>query len=237
MRTARLASLLTVSLAFLGCNDSRTSSGPIRASEGGTVITASHSVDIPANALVSDTEVTLETAPASEYPALEGSLSQVLRIEPEGTVLEIPASITIHGSFVGAASDASVTVRQLTNVDGADRWSPIESARDAASGDLTVPVTRFAPLGVVVSEAPTGAAITGTLLWGDGSPVDGAPVELHQAGSLLTTATTDATGAFSFADLTPGAYELSVDYECMLTEPVTVAAGAPTEVELTLCAF
>lgn len=237
MRTARLASLLAASLAFLGCDDSRTSSGPIRASEGGTVIAASHTVDIPANALASDTEVTLETAPASGYPALEGSLAEVLRIEPEGTVLEVPASLTIHGSFVGAASAASVTVRQLTSVDGVSLWSPIESARDAASGDLTVSVTRFAPLAVVVSETPSGAAITGTLRWGDGSPVDGAPVELHQGGSLLTTATTDAAGTFSFADLTPGAYELSIDYECMLTEPVTVAAGAPTEVELTLCAF
>ena len=235
MRTARVLSILAVSLAFVGCNDSRTAGGPILAAEGGTLVAESHTLVIPANALASDTEVTLETAAASGYPALEGSLAEVLRIQPEGTVLEIPASVTIHGSFVGAPSDASVTVRQLSSVDGVDTWSPVESERDPASGDLTVSVTRFAPLAVVVAEAPSGSSIRGTLVWGDGSPVDGAPVELLQSGSVLTTATTDAAGAFSFADLTPGAYELAIDYECMLTQPVTVAQGAPTEVELTLC--
>lgn len=234
MRTARIFSLLLVTLA-LGCNDTRTSGGLIVASEGGSVVADSHEITIPPLSLAADTEVTLEAAPASDYPALAGSLSQVLRIQPEGTVLEIPAEVVIHGSFVGAASDASVAVWQLSNVDGVDRWSPVESVRDSASGDLTVSVTRFAPLGVTVSDAPSGSAISGTLLWGDGTPVDMAPVQLLQGGSLLTTAMTDATGHFAFSDLTAGEYQILIEYECTIDQPVTVVDGMTTELDLTLC--
>lgn len=234
MRTL-LTSILFASLA-VGCADTRTSAGgTIVASEGGSVTADSHAVTIPAGSLAADTEVTLSTAPASDYPALAGSLASVLLLEPEGTVLELPASVVIEDGFLGVGSEASVSVWQLSRVDG-ERWTPIESSRDAGSGDVTVSVTRFAPLAVTVTEAPSGSSIVGTLSWGDGTPVDGAPVQLAQGGSVLTTATTGADGSFAFADLTPGDYQLVVDYECMLEETVTVAAG-PTEVDLTLCAF
>lgn len=226
-----------VLLILLAACDSRTSSAGslIRAANGGRVETATHSIEIPAASLAQDTTVRLETAPASGYPALEGSRSEVLRLEPAGTVLSAPAAVTIDSAFVAASAGEIVTAWQLLEVDGAPRWSPIESSLDTETGDLRTSVGRFEPLAVVVRAAPTAGEIRGTLRWGDGSPVASAPVQLLQGGSPLTSTQTDATGAFSFADLSPGSYTIQIDYECTISMPVELVAGTPVDLMLTLC--
>jgi hypothetical protein len=229
----RIASFLALTTAAAGCNGSSTSA--ISAAEGGTVTASTHDVAIPAMSLATDTEVTVETADASGYPELEGALPEVLRIEPEGTVLEVPATVTIHADFTGAGADDSVSVYQLRDVDGVSTWSPMESSTDAETGDVTVSVSRFAPLAVTVTAASSAAEIRGTLSWGSGDPAAEAPVQLYQADTLVTETTTGADGSFSFADLEPGAYRVVVDYECSLDEAVEVAAGDVEELTLTLC--
>ncbi len=233
-RFARVSVVLTLALAA-ACAGPAPTTARIVATEGGRVVAASHEILIPAGSLLADTEVTLVTAPASSYPALPNSLSEVLRIEPEGTVLERAATVTIDGAFIGAAAADSVSVSQLANVDGVMMWRPMESSRDAASGDVAVSVTRFAPLGVVVVRPGATGEIRGTIAWGDASPAAGAPVQLFSGATSLGTSVASETGAFSFPGLAPGEYRLVVDYECRLDRAVTVAAGAPTQVMLTLC--
>jgi hypothetical protein len=159
-----------------------------------------------------------------------------LRIEPEGTVLELPAQATIRADFIDLPAGARVSIAQLASGDGVATWMPLESARDASSGDVTVAITRFAPLAVVVSEeiAP-GTGIRGRITWGEGSPAAGAPVQLFEGTTMLTTVTADADGAFAFTDLATGSYRLVVDYECHLDVTVEVRAGGVTERDLVLC--
>jgi len=128
-----------------------------------------------------------------------------------------------------------VSVFQLRDVDGVTGWSPVESSSDAETGDVSVSVSRFAPLAVAVTEASSAAEIRGTLSWGSGDPAAEAPVQLYQGDTLVTETTTGADGSFSFADLEPGTYRVVVDYECTIDEAVDVAAGDVEELALTLC--
>lgn len=234
-----VAAILSVLLASACGGDDESPSGVqlVTASAGGTVQAGSSSVEIPPMALTADTEVSLEAANASSYPALEGARPSVLRLEPEGTVLARPATVTIGASLVGAGAGDEVSVRQLASGDGIMQWVPVESSRDAETGNVLVPITRFAPLAVVVARTgtpPAGLAIRGTLRWGDGSPVDAAPVQLLQSDRVLTTTTTDPAGYFFFGDLSAGTYVVSIDYECMLSETVEVTSETAA-LDLVLC--
>lgn len=234
-RRVHVAFALVSSIALAACADDAPSSALIAAAEGGTVTAATHEVAIPAMALATDLEVTLEAASASGYPTLENGRPEVLRIEPEGTVLERAATVTIHADFIGAGEGDRVSIVQLATADGVATWVPMESARDAATGDVDVPITRFAPLGVVVVPSSGAAGIAGTIRWGDASPADGAPLQLFRGTELLDSTTADAAGAFAFDDLAPGAYRIVVDYECMIDQAVTVTAGEVTTQDLVLC--
>lgn len=229
---ALLFSVLLLGLA--GCNGA--TSGLIVAAEGGVVRSDTAEVAIPAMSLAVDTEVTLETAPASDYPALDNARPEVVRIQPEGTVLELPATVTLRSGLIGAGADDSVTIHQLRDVDGVQSWQPVEHTLDEATGDATVSVTRFAPLAIVVAPPSSLGTIGGTLLWGhDSSPVESAPVQLIAADAIVAETTTDAAGAFSFGDLDAGSYTVSINYECMVSETVELAAGATEELSLVLC--
>lgn len=231
--TLRFAPLLALTLALAGCNGS--SASTISAAEGGTIEASTHDVAIPAMALATDTEVTVETAEASAYPALENARPEVLRIEPAGTVLEVPATVTIHADFIDADAEEAVAIHQLQDVDGVESWTRLEASRDEASGDVTVSIRRFAPLGVVVTEPASTGTIQGTIAWGSGDPVAEGPVELYQGDTLVADTTTGADGGFAFADLDAGSYRVVMDYECSIDEAVTLEAGATEELTLTLC--
>lgn len=235
--TARTPTALFFSalvLALAGCNGA--TSALVVAAEGGVVSSDTAEVAIPAMSLVADTEVTLETAPASDYPALDNARPEVVRIQPEGTVLELPATVTVRAALIGAGADDRVSIHQLRDVDGVESWQPVESSLDEASGDASVSVTRFAPLAIVVEAPGTTGEIHGTLLWAhDESPAESAPVQLWAADAVVADTTTDASGAFAFPDLEPGTYTVSIDYECMVEQTVELAAGATEELSLLLC--
>lgn len=223
----RRACLLLVPLMLAACSD--TTSTVIEASTGGTVSSSSAEIQIPALSLAEDTEVAIGTADQSELPPLEG-VRVIVDLEPRGTVLETPASLTISGSEIGAGDGESVSTYQLL-----DGWLPIEHQLDADSGDVTVTVTRFQPVGVVVSEAPTGGTIEGTIRWGSGDVVAMAPIELWMGDTMVSQTSSDANGGFRFTELDSGTYSLRVNYECMIDQAVGVAAGSTETVELTLC--
>ncbi len=235
IRSVGAVSALLFVVIAASCGGDTPTTTRIAAADGGTVIASSFRVTIPALSLATDTEVTLETASADAYPALAGGLSEVLLMRPEGTVLERAASVTIGGDFIDAPTGANVSVSQLATGDGAPGWLPLESSRDAATGDVTVSVTRFAPLGVAVVEASATGGITGTIHWGDHMPVGMAPIQLFRGATAVTTTTSDAAGVFSFTGLEPGDYRLVVEFECMLDRAITVTAGANATTALILC--
>ncbi len=71
----------------------------------------------------------------------------------------------------------------------------------------------------------------------NGAVLPGATVTLRQrAGSVERTATTDASGAFRFADLTQGQYQISASSAGFsdATEEVTLAGGNASQIALTL---
>src|SRR5580704_7331901 len=72
-----------------------------------------------------------------------------------------------------------------------------------------------------------------------GLPVPGASITATQ-GEKKLTAVTDSQGAYSFADLADGSWNIEVEMLCFATikQDVTVAAGAPaSEWELKLLSF
>jgi hypothetical protein len=119
------------------------SSQHVAAAEGGTVRASSHDIAIPARALGGDVEVTLATDDISGYPPLANARPDVLRIDPEGTVLEVPATVTIHPELVGASEGDRVTVAQLAPAGADAGWLFVESERDLATGGVTASVLRF----------------------------------------------------------------------------------------------
>lgn len=234
-RSYLVVSSLSVCLALLtaSCAGPAPTTTRIVAREGGSVVAASYQIVIPAMSLPADADVTLETAPASGYLPLPNGLAEVILLRPEGTILGTPSTVTIRADFVDAAPGDTVSVHQLEMVDGT-RWVPLASER-GASGDVTVGVTRFAPLGVAVVPAPTGSGIRGIIRWNDGTPVASAPIQLFQGTTMLTMTTSDATGAYSFGDLPTGSYRVVVMYECSIDQATSVTAGALTTLDLVLC--
>jgi len=220
-------------LSLAGCSSA--ASGLITAAEGGVVRSDAAELTVPAMSLAADTEITVDTASASDYPALENGRPEVVRLQPEGTVLETPATVVVRSDLIDAAPGSRVSIHQLRDIDGVRAWRAVESVFDSETGEAEAYVTTFAPLGIVVEAVAATATVTGTLSWGSGDPADGAPVELRQGETVVATATTDAAGAFTFADVEPGAYTVNVDYECTIDEAITLEAGETEELTLTLC--
>lgn len=212
----------------------------IAAETGGTVSLGAAQVVIPPNSLAEATEVVLMTSPLSALEPLENAVGEALLLLPEGTLLELAASVTLNVDPALLVEGAEVSVMQLVSGDGVMIWSMVPSELQSSSGSIIASVTRFAPLAVVVETSVVGGSgnvINGTLLWTDESPVSMAPVYLLEAGgaSPLASTMTGEDGSFSFVDLTPGSYTIDIDFECPLSETVEVTAEAPTNVALTLC--
>ena len=221
-------SMLLISCALLAACGNDTTGALIVADTGGTVTSSAADVVIPAASLGEDTEVMISVGEVADIPALENA-RVILDLQPRGTALETPASVTIYGSEIGAGDGERVEVFQLL-----DGWLPVEH-EVGSGGDVTVSITRFQPIGVTVSEGPSGGTIEGTISWGSGEPAGGAPIELWQGDSMITMVTSDDAGAFRFTDLQSGTYSLRVNYECQIDQSVGVAEGATETVQLTLC--
>jgi hypothetical protein len=227
---ARLLLLSALVLLLAACGDDRRSM-TITAAEGGTVIASSHEIMIPPASLAADTAVMLSRGDTADYPAIPGDRGVVLKVDPEGTVLELAATVTIHGSEIGASAEESVGVFQL--VDGG--WSPLEHTRDTETGDVSTSVTVFAPIGIGITAPGEGGTIEGTIAWGDGTPVDMAPIELYLGDTLVDSTQSGADGSYRFEALEPGTYSIRVDYECTIDQAVGVATGMTVTQDLTLC--
>lgn len=221
-------STLLISCALLAACANETAGAVIAADTGGTVSSDAADIVIPAASLAEDTEIMLSVGEAEDIPELENA-RVILDLQPRGTVLETAASVTIRGSEIGANEGERIAVFQLL-----DGWLPIEHTV-GAEGDVTISVTRFQPVGVTVSEAPSGGTIEGTISWSSGDPAGGAPIELWQGDSMVATVTSDDLGAFTFTDLESGTYAIRVNYECTIDQAVGVAAGETETVQLTLC--
>ena len=223
--------LFAFALLLGACSESGPTTTVINSAEGGTVASATHTIDIPALSLASDTEVTLDMPAADAYPPVPGDRSVILTIEPEGTVLEIPATLVIHGSQIGASADETVAVYRL--VDGA--WAPREFSRDVETGDITTSITVFGPIGIGISAPVAGTTLQGTIAWGDGTPVADAPIQLYQGDTLVQETTSNAEGLYRFEGLEAGTYSIRVNYECMIDQGVSVSGDTVTQ-DLVLCA-
>lgn len=230
MQLGRLQ-IIAITALLAACSNAGPTTTTIIASEGGTVTATSHQITIPPSSLPADTEITLDVANAADYPALAGDRSIVLSVEPEGTALSVPATVTIYGSQIGAAAGEAVTVFQL--VDGG--WGPREFSVDRETGDVGTTITYFAPIGVSISAVPEGGVIEGVLRWGTGDVVGMATVDLYQGTTLVQTTQTSADGLYSFSGLEAGTYDVRVNFECMIDQSVDVPAGMTVQLDLTLC--
>jgi len=93
---------------------------------------------------------------------------------------------------------------------------------------------------MVTASAQTGrGSLAGIVVHQGGVRVPEAPIQLrHKATGALERTTSAADGAYRFADIPAGVYELSVAMPCCAYDPfrrdVTVAAGRTTEFEIPL---
>jgi hypothetical protein len=213
----------------------QTETSVVPAAGGGEVAVGSASLDIPQNALANDTEVTIRIAPPSDYPDLERPRSNVLVLEPEGTILTMPASVSLAASL----GDGNVSVVQYLSVRGTQIWQPLTSGVMFGAESVSVAVSQFAPLAVVGNEVTTGGtgAIEGTVRWSDGSGAPGAEIDLLQEQTVVAQTIGDDAGAFGFSNLAAGTYTISLYYECELLQEVSVSSGATTSLDLVLCSF
>lgn len=234
--TRALLAIPSALALMMGCTEETTGSSLIVATEGGTVVAGNNTIEIPPAALATDTEITLRTDSASDYPTLENSNGTVVALLPEGTSLSTSATVTLGADVVNADLEQRVNIYQYLETDGEAGWTPVE-AEVRTNGSAVVGVSRLAPLGIAVQDAPVGGTIEGTIAWGDSSPVSGAPLELWASEELLDTYTTDSDGGFRFEGLDAGTYGLRLEFECTLEEVVEVVEGQTTDVELSLCSF
>jgi hypothetical protein len=104
-------------------------------------------------------------------------------------------------NFGGGGSSGAVVQGQLVN-------------RQSASGEPTVVVVLRTAFGVGLAEA----ADVG---------VEGATVILTRSDGATVTTTTDASGAFTFFNVLPGTYTISVEGKTLVTPvpPITIGAG------------
>ncbi len=101
------------------------------------------------------------------------------------------------------------------------------------AGTFTVTLVLRDPSGNSASDAmqvtvtPTTGTIQGSVRDDAGTPLSGATVRLLSGSTEVATATTNATGGFSFPDATPGTYTVRVELAGFdaKEESVTVAAG------------
>jgi len=101
---------------------------------------------------------------------------------------------------------------------------------------VTVLALLFGVPGVVLGQQTNGS-VTGIVRDSSGAAIPGATVQLRVDGnSTPREATTDQQGAFEFANLVPGQYEVSVALDGFDTAAVRVAvvAGQPAAADVTL---
>jgi len=228
------AVLLLAFTTSLGCSadEASVATETVVATAGGTVTLDAAKIEIPANALPTDTDVSLALRSAYALADLPGAVGDALTIEPVGVELLIPASVTLQIS--GNTEDAPVEIHVLEDHD----WISMDASAVAEPSSIQFSISRFgsfAPAVRVPDIADGGNRIEGTVTWGNGDPVADVDVDVFQHDSKLTTVSTDDAGQFSLVDVTAGIYVLTIDFECAATAEVTVTDDTPGVANMVLC--
>ena len=217
-RTALATGLMTAFVFTTACGGSGDdeTSDLITVDEGGSIeIEGTETrIDIPANALAEDTEITISLAELSDFAALDDARNTVLVIAPDGLVLSAPATLTLDPGEPAVTGDQLLSIRQFrSGVDGG--WvSPEVSAAQLHSGGLvTASIIQFAPTALVVKDPPVASGtIAGMVLHiYTEAPLSGITFELEQGGSVVDTAVSDAEGKFTFSSVAVGTYNVHAD--------------------------
>jgi len=242
MTTARrnslgLSSVLTLALAACGSSGGESATALITASEGGALqIDGTETrVDIPADALAEDTEITISMGHLADFGTAADARDDVLVFSPDGIVLSKPASVTLSPG--DPAIEAGQLVSILQYVDGG--WYPpeVSSAEVGSGGVVHAAVTLLAPIAIVVKDAPQGptGSVRGSVfhIYTE-EPLEGIGFELRADGQVVGTATSNAEGRFLFDDVGVGVYTVhstiapenncyndAVDKEATVTEDQT----------------
>ncbi len=85
---------------------------------------------------------------------------------------------------------------------------------------------------------PSGGILSGTVTDAGSVPISGASVEIFQGQTLLTTVTTDGSGAYLASDLAPGIYNVVATASTFQTQSqgASIEAGVVTTVDFALTA-
>lgn len=209
-----LALILSLSLgALAACGGGGGSSVTthILADQGGTVALDGDetSLEIPANALAADTDISLSIGSLADYAALEGGRDRVAIIDPAGTTLAIDATITLDPGSPAVTAEHIISIAQFT--DGV--WIVRnEAAPELHSGGLvTASIDVLLPTAVIVRDPPIGptGSIDGMVLHlYTEAPLPGIVFELRSSGQVIGTATSDANGLFGFDAVPVGSYQV-----------------------------
>ncbi len=218
-RAISLASLITSFGLASGCGgggDDDSSSMLISADDGGSVqIDGTEvSIEIPANALSEDTEVTLSLARLSDFGPLDDARDKVLVIAPDGLQLFAPATVMLDPGDPAINTDQLLSIKQFTGgVDGG--WvSPEVSTAELHSGGLvTATIIQFAPVALVVKDPPVASGtIAGSVLHiYTEEPLEGITFELLDDGTAIDSDVSDSEGVFGFSEVPVGTYTVHAD--------------------------
>ena len=164
--------------------------------------------------------------------------------DPEPPGRPTPVAFRVHGRDHGPVADATVAL-----LDPRGREAATAAADAEGRGTVTAPrpggyvlvasaqghqpgvVAVRAEQDTAVVEVPLvrSSTITGRLRDAEGSPVAEAALELLQDGELVGSATTDADGAYRFAELAAGDYTVAV--QAGGHEPLVVGLRLAEEAE------
>jgi hypothetical protein len=118
-----------------------------------------------------------------------------------------PSGVTLSPSSVSVTGSGPVTQTLTVDVDSTVNAGDYDLQIKATSGNLN----KTAPLSLKVT-GPTGTETLSGMVVSEnaGGPVAGSQVRLMRGGTLVATTTTDAQGAFTFANIPADTYRLEV---------------------------
>jgi len=216
LRRATVLATLITSLAFAaacggGGGDDDSNTALITADDGGSIQIEGTEVriDIPANALSEDTEVTLSVAALDDFGPLDDARDAVLVIAPDGLQLSSPATVTLDPGEPAITGDQLLSIRQFTGgVDGGWVSPEVSSAALHSGGMVSASIIQFAPVALVVKDPPVAAGtISGSVLHiYTEEPLEGITFDLMQGATVLDSDVSDSEGAFGFAEVAVGTY-------------------------------
>lgn len=163
-----------------------------------------------------------------------------LGLGPQPTTGTVTGTVTLDGSPAEAGVTVALDGRTaMTDANGMFSFSMVEqgsyevtasfSGAECPPQTTTVSPNMTSTVTIPCTTTPTTGTVTGTVT-SDGSPISGATVALDGR-----TTTTDGSGMFTFTDVTPGTYSVTVTLTGFQCGPQTtmLAAGGTVTVTVT----